>query len=265
MPSDIHYILKPSDVARNDLASARHRHLFERIKTTAAWKDAGLKVLVNKHGTLDQNAPHGEYRFVAVRRPSPGEEDAVRTGKRYVNHFFVLLDYERVGVPFDEFIAHPQHWRDYCTGVLAQGEGRLEDARLHLAAALHGNPNEVRYLEAWFQVRFDLDEESAAGEALVAFSDDMDAYADSMVLWIKLLVKCKLHTRGAAIAIRTDQLLGELAAGTRQRRHYGPQKPSYTAYQREKFRKQLTKLTASVRNRTLADEIERFGGLPNLS
>lgn len=254
------FILKRGGSARDDLAGSKYLHLFERIKTTAAWAEAGLSVPLGH--PREQQAV--EYRFAAVRSLDHGEEEALRTGKRYASHFFVLLDYVAAGVSADEFTAHPAHWLDYCHGVLAYRAGNLEKARRHLASALAGDAHEVRYLEEWFQVRYELGDESAAGEALVAFANDMDAYADRMFLWIKLLNKRKLHTRGAAIAIRTDQLLSELVTGARQRKHYSQQQPSFSVYQREKFRKQLAKLTAGSRNQALADAIGRFGGLPEL-
>ncbi|MDR0480775.1 MAG: hypothetical protein LBG66_02695 [Gallionellaceae bacterium] len=250
IPADTLFVLNRSVAAIHNLKDARYLPLFERVKTATAWNALGLDV--HQHKTDD-------YCLDRIFRPTPGEAEALRTGKRYALHFFVLLDYFKVGVPFDEFTTHPQHWRDYCLGVVALEEGRLEDARDLLGAAVVADPGEVRYLESWFRVRFALQDDSAAEECLEAFANDMDW--SLMVGWVKLLLKRKLYGRCAAIIVQTDQLLSEIAAGTRKRHYYGQQPSSYSAYQVEQFRKWLTKLSASPRNRPLFAEIDRLAGV----
>ncbi|MFZ2986613.1 hypothetical protein [Ideonella sp.] len=255
------FALRPGNTARLDLRQARYLSLFERVNTLEGWRTAGIEVPLSRPGLLRSDAARTDYRFEVIRDPSSGEVEAFRTGKRFASHFFVLLSYVQAGVPFEEFTTHPQHWRDYCEGVLAHSSGRLDDAHASLVAALQSAPEEVRYLELWFKVRFDLTDDSAAEEAIKVFADDMDAYAEQMMLWLKLLLKRRLYGRAAVIAVRTDVLLAELAAGKRKHRYYGHQSVGFYAHQHDKFRKQLEHWINSSRYRPLATEIEKLGGL----
>jgi len=234
---------------------------YERVRTATAWKNLGFAVEVK---TERPRSRKGVYEFRRVYTLHPAEREALATGKRVVRHFYTLLDYVRVGVPFDEFVEHPASYRDFCLARIADDEGRLDDALDCYRRAFEADPAEVRFAEGFFSTRILLGDATAPSDELTYFTNDADSlvHTDRHAAWVKLLVSKAKEPEAARLLIRLAELLEAEIAGTLPRGRYSGQSPSYAAHKRDQLRRQIDKWSAMRKYFPLMREIEQLGGLP---
>lgn len=249
------------------LGGAKHapflRH-YGRIRTFEEWMDAGFKINRNKHGGVTQRSGLVMYRFHRLWTLSEKEHEAIATGKRHVTHFLTMLDYVRVGVPFDDFVSHPPHYRYFCLGALAQERGEADEALDYFRQAFAADPDEVSYASKFFGLRVASGDVSSPSQELDYFANSVDSMVHSGRVdeWIKLLLKHKHYSEAARLLCRIAELLEAKIAGRLPKGQYSGDSTSFAAYKRDQFRKKLSSWANSTRYAPLMAEIDRHGGLP---
>lgn len=239
-------------------------HHYERIRTRKEWEAAGFEIDRDRLLGLSQCEKQRPFRFSRHWSPGPAEQEAISTGKRYITHFYQMLDYVRVGVPFDDFISHPQHFQDFCVASLALDDERIADAIDGFRKALTGDPSEVRYAERFFFLRVEVGEVVAPAEELVYFTNEVDSmiHTERVYAWVKLLLSHKDYTGAANILRRVAQLLEDKIAGRLPKGRYSGDSASFVAYKRDQFRKKLESWASMRKYQPLMAEVEHQGGLP---
>lgn len=237
---------------------------YGRIRTFDEWVSAGFDIGRDKLGRITQRKGRGLYRFVRVWGHETATQEAIATGKRYVFHFFPMLDYVRAGVPFDDFVSHPLHYRDFCLGALAQDRGEVNAAIEYFRQALVAEPGEVRYAEKFYELRVATGDVSAPAQELDYFANSIDSKVHSGRVdeWIKLLLKHQDYPEAARLVRRVTELLEAKIAGRLPKGQYSGDSISSVAYVRDRFRKKLASWTNSRRYAPLMSEIKCQGGLP---
>jgi len=261
-----HWELHP-DSHTHPLGGAKHAPFLEhygRIRTFDEWVSAGFEIGRDKQGRITQRKGRGLYRFARVWGHKPVEREAIASGKRHVPHFLPMLDYVRAGVPFDDFVAHPQHFRDFCSGVLAQERGETCEAIEYFRRALAADQGEVRYAERFYGLRVANGDVSAPAQELDYFANSVDSMVHSGRVdeWAKLLLKQKNHAEAARLLRRVAELLEAKIAGRLPQGQYSGGSTSFVTYKRDQFRKKLASWAASTRYAPLMVEVEMQGGLP---
>lgn len=249
------------------LGGAKHAPFlahYGRIRTFDEWVSAGFEIGRGKDGRITQRKGRSLYGFERVWGREAPEREAIATGKRHVTHFFPMLDYVRAGVLFDEFVSHPQHYRDFCLGALAQERGEVGDAIEHFRKALAADPDEVRYAERLYGLRVAAEDAAAPAEELAYFTNEIDSMIHSgrVYAWVALLLKNKDYAEAARLVRRTAQLLEEKLAGRLPKGRYSGDSTPFVAAKRDQFRKKLASWSGSRKYAPLMAEIERQGGLP---
>lgn len=237
---------------------------YGRIRTFDEWVNAGFEIGRDKHGGITQRKGRSLFRFSRVWSRGAAVQEAIDTGKRHVDHFFPMLDYARAGVPFDDFVSHPQHYRDFCLGVLAQERDDVDEAIEHFRRALAAAPGEARYAERFYELRVTNGDLSAPAQELDYFANSVDSMVHSGRVdeWAKLLLKHKDYPEAARLLRRVAELLEAKIAGRLPKGQYSGDSASFAAYKRDQFRKKLASWANSTRYAPLMSEIEWQGGLP---
>jgi len=170
----------------------------------------------------------------------------------------------RAGVPFDDFVSHPQHYRDFCLGALAHERGEDDEAMEHFRQALAADPGEVHYASKFYGLRVASGDVSAPAQELDYFANSVDSMVHSGRVdeWAKLLLKHKNYAETARLLRRVAELLEAKIAGHLPKGQYSGDSTSFVAYKRDQFRKKLASWANSTRYAPLMAEIERQGGLP---
>jgi hypothetical protein len=236
---------------------------YGRIRTFEEWVNAGFKIGRSKHGGVSQRTGLAMYRFHRLWTLDEKKQEAITSGKRYVTSVLPMLDYVRAGVPFDDFVSHPQHYRDFCLGALAQERGEAGAAIELFQLALTGEPGEVRYAEKLYGLRVANGDVSAPAQELDYFANSIDSLVHSGRVdeWVKLLLKHKDYSEAARLLCRVAELLEAKIAGRLPKGQYSGDSACWAAHKRDQFRKKLASWENSTRYATLMSEIERQGGL----
>lgn len=237
---------------------------YERIRTLAQWRSLGFDIEVDKDGQITQRKNRHLYRFARLWDHSPSAQEAIATGKRWVTHFYPMLDYVRAGVPFDDFVSHPEHYRDFCRARLAQDANQIDDAIGWFGKALAGDPNEVRYAEFYYKLRVDTGDLLAPALELAFFANEVDSmiHTGRVFEWVKLFLKNDRTAEAAQIIRRTATLLTDKLAGCLPKGRYsGGDDTAFVAYKREQFHKKLVQWAGMRKYQPLMNEIEKQGGL----
>jgi len=249
------------------LTDTRHRPYlahYARVRPLDQWQALGFQVAMSKTGLVEQTGGENLYEFRRMWRTVAQEQEALSTGKRVVDHFFPMLDYVRAGVPFDEFVSHPSHYRDFCLASLAMERGDVDTAITGFQQALAGDPDEVRYAERYFELRVARGDMQAPADELAYFSNEVDSmiHTGRVYEWVKLLLAGGRVTDAAAVLRKTAHLLEESIAGRLPKGRYSGGEKSYVAYKRNQFRKKLDSWAAMRKYKALMAEVESQGGLP---
>lgn len=239
---------------------------YERIHTYEEWVTLGFEIGLDKQGRITQKKGKTLHHFSRVWGRGATEQEAIDTGTRHVTHFYPMLDYVRLGVPFDDFVSHPQHYRDFCLASLEEEQGRIDVAIDGFRNALEAAPDEVRYAERFYQLRVECGDVSAPAQELDYFANEVSSmiHSERVYAWTKLLLSNKQHAAAAGILRRTAQLLEDKVAGRLPKGRYSGEEASFVAYKRDQFRKKLASWAGSTKYAPLMAEIERQGGLPSI-
>lgn len=248
------------------LGGAKHAPLlahYGRIRTFEEWISAGFKLGRSKHGGVTQRSGLAMYRFHRLWTINEKEQEAIASGARYVTSALEMLDYVRAGVPFDDFVSHPQHYRAFCLGTLAQERGEINEAIEQFRQALTASPSEARYAERFYGLRVAIGDASAPAQELDYFTNSVDSMVHSGRVdeWTKLLLKKKNYVEAAQLLRRVAELLEAKIAGRLPKGQYSGDSTSFVAYKRDQFRKKLASWASSTRYAPLMTEIERQGGM----
>ncbi|QEA14257.1 tetratricopeptide repeat protein [Comamonas flocculans] len=265
--SQVEYVELSPEGFMHLLNGAKHAPFLEhygRIRTFDEWTSAGFKITRSKHGGVTQHSGLAMYRFHRLWALDAKQQEAIASGKRHVTHFLPMLDYVRAGVPFDDFVSHPQHYRDFCLGVLAQERGEAGEALELFRQALTGNPSEARYASKFYELRVANGDMSAPAQELDYFANSVGSMVHSgrVDAWAKLLLKHKDYPEAARVLRRVAVLLEDKIAGRLPKGQYSGDTPSWAAHKRDQFRKKITSWANSTRYASLMAEIEQQGGLP---
>ncbi len=249
------------------LDGARHAPFLEhygRIRAFDEWASAGFKISRSKHGGVTQRSGLAMYRFHRLWTINEKAQEAIASGARHVTSALEMLDYVRAGVPFDDFVSHPQHYRDFCLGTLAQERGEVSEAIEHFRQALAAESGEVRYAEKLYGLCVANGDVSAPAQELDYFANSIDSLVHSGRVdeWVKLLLKRKDNPEAARLLRRVAELLEAKIAGRLPKGLYSSDGASWVAHKRDQFRQKLASWANSTRYAPLMSEIERQGGLP---
>lgn len=242
----------------------KYLSFYQRVYTLRKWLDLGFGADFRKQGHWVTAVERDLYKFREVYASKPTEHEALLTGKRLVEYHGTMLDYARIGIPFDDFISHPKHFNDFCLGSLAHEKGNIAEAIQYFGQAVSAAPEEVRYGERWFELRIQVGDLSAPREELAYFAHEIDSiiHTGRVYSWVKLQLKHKDYAEAAWLLRRVAQLLEDKIAGKLPTGRYAGDRISYVIYKRDQFRKKLSSWSRSTRYAPLMREIERQGGLP---
>lgn len=261
--SQISEYWKLSPEPMHPLGDIKHAHLlshYGRIHTFEEWVCIGFEIGRDAQGRVTQRKGRNLYRFTRFLDRGATEREAITTGKRHVDHFFSMVEYVRVGIPFEDFVSHPDHWRDFCLGVLAQERGGVNEAIGHFRKALEASPDEVRYASKFYELRVAIGDMRAPAQELDYFANSVDAMLHSGRVdeWIKLLLKHKDYAEAARLVKRVVHLLEDKIAGRLPKGQYSGDSTSFVAHKRDQFHKKLATWAQSTRYAPLMAEIERL-------
>lgn len=249
------------DVTLNTKVHMQYLPYYLQIRTYQDWVGLGFSLKLDKYGIAKQTAQKLPYEWCGLSDPDPVEVVAAKTLKRHVASPFCLLDYVRLGISYDEFVPHPEHYRYYCDGLLAAEAGAVERSIALLHKAVEADPGNAHYADKYYCFRVDAGDVSAVDEELVYSSGKASSiiHAGRYDEWIKLLLKQKLYGKAAEVTIQVSELLDKAASGLPVNGLHPAADVPFTIYKREQFRAQICKWQNAKRYSLMFKALNELG------
>ena len=220
---------------------------FETIRHASAWVALGFSVKLDSYGFPTRESS-GAYRFSLARENDPLIAEAIRTGKKAVNHPLAVFEYVLAGSSLSEFVELPEDVKAYCQGNLLRVNGNSREALPLLEKAISLNPDEVRYREIYYPLRLAMGDLSSIEDELTCFENDIDSiiHTGRFEQWIKTLIAASEYRRAGQVLEKVDAAISRLADGKAKPRFYGPQRPEWYTHKRTQFIKKAEKYLSRI-------------------
>lgn len=243
--SDPYFILKPKFLVKD--CPKKVLPYLSTIRRVSEWVAFGFPLKLDEHGYNVAKTPKA-YWFRPVEENAPLIAEAIRTGKKAVNHPAVVFQYVSCGCSLSEFAALPEDVKAFCEGNLLRIKGEKEKALPFLKQAVMLNPNDANYSEIYYPLRMELGDLSGIEEEFVCFEQDIDAiiHVGRFEEWIKALIAAKDYQRARQLIGKVDVAIARLVDGVATAHLYGPQNRDWYVYKQEQFRKKAATFSARI-------------------
>jgi hypothetical protein len=224
---------------------------IDTIRKESEWSQTPFVVKKDKNGNYKPIVKKGLYfGFSRVLSADSNELLSIESGKKCTKYPWNVYPLIKQGCRYEDFVLLTQDVISYCESLILLEVGKKEEALMQIRKAFQLQPEEYRYASLCFEIRLQLNDESAIDEELKYYENDIDSlvHTERVFKLIYYLTRRKKNVRALQIIKLVNQLLDELIDGRRQNKIFGGQKADWYTYKKEQFNKKIEKTRTKLEN-----------------
>lgn len=217
---------------------------IDTIRKESDWLQSPFVIKKDKNGNYKPIIKKGLYfGFSRLLSADSIELLSIETGKKCTKYPWNVYPLIEQGCSFDDFVFLSQDIISYCESLISLKVNKKEEALAHIRKAFQLRPDEYRYASLYFEIRLQLNDESAIDEELKYYENDIDSlvHTERVFKMIYYFTRRKKNVRALQTINLVNELLDELIDGRRQNKIFGSQKSDWYIYKKEQFNKKIGK------------------------